>query len=245
MIKGVEGVKILTLDSSSLSGSVSLCQGESLVAESLLNIRSTHSEKLLKQIDHLLEETGWRLADLDLLAVVTGPGSFTGLRIGIATIKGIAQVLNKPVVPVSALQAVAMNLPLSPIPICAFLDARKSEVYTQLFEWHQTSGPVAIGDPAVLPPEQLLQKLSGPVALVGDGVFLYRQMIEDILAAQALIPVAPVHQLSAAKASWLALQTYQSGLLQGAAEILPTYIRPSDAELNLSKNKAVKVRVNC
>ena len=239
------GPKILTLDSSSLSGSVSLCQGESPVAESLLNIRSTHSEKLLKQIDHLLEETGWQLADLDLLAVVTGPGSFTGLRIGIATIKGLAQVLNKPVVPVSSLKTVAMNLPLSPVPICAFLDARKSEVYTQLFDWHPAAGPVAIDHPTVLPPEQLLLQLSGSVALVGDGVFLYRQMIEDILAERALLPVAPAHQLHATKASWLALQAYQSGLLCNAAEILPTYIRPSDAELNLSKNKQAKVMVNC
>ena len=162
---GAEGLKILTLDSSSLSGSVSLCQGESLVAESLLNVRSTHSEKLLQQVDLLLGETGWRLEDLDLFAVVTGPGSFTGLRIGIATIKGLAQVLKKPVVPVSTLQAVAMNLPLSPVPICVFLDARKKEVYTQLFEWHHASGPVAIGEAVVLPPERLLLDLSGPVAL--------------------------------------------------------------------------------
>ena len=231
---GAEGIKILTLDSSSLSGSVSLCQGESLVAESLLNIRSTHSEKLLKQVDLLLGETGWRLEDLDLFAVVTGPGSFTGLRIGIATIKGLAQVLKKPVVPVSTLQTVAMNLPLSPVPICAFLDARKKEVYSQLFEWHPTSGPVAIGEPVVLSPERLLLDLSGPVALVGDGVPLYFQTIKDILAERALIPVATAHQLRAAHASWLALQAYQSGLVQEAAEIHPTYIRPSDAELNLS-----------
>jgi len=241
----VEGPKILTLDSSSLTGSVSLCQGEFPVAESLLNIRSTHSEKLLKQIDSMLEETGWQLADLDLLAVVTGPGSFTGLRIGIATIKGIAQVLNKPVIPVSTLQTIAMNLPLSSVPICAFLDARKSEVYTQLFEWHPAAGPMAIDDPVVCPPEQLLSRLSGRVALVGDGVSLYRQMIEDILADRGLLPVATAHQLRAVNASWLALQAYRSEMISTAAEILPTYIRPSDAELNLSKNKPSKVRVNC
>ena len=245
MIERVDQPKILTVDSSSLSGSVSLCRGESLIAESLLNIRSTHSEKLLQQIDSLLEESGWQLADLDLLAVVTGPGSFTGLRIGIATIKGIAQVLNKPVAPVSTLQTAAMNLPLSPVPICTFLDARKGEVYTQLFDWHGTAGPVAIDSPAVLPPQQLLSQLSGRVVLVGDGVFLYRQMIEDILAERALVPIAPVHQLRAANASWLALQVYQSGEFFRAEEILPTYIRPSDAELNLSKNKPTKVRVKC
>ena len=239
-----EGIKILTVDTSSLAGSVSLCQGESLVAESLLNVRSTHSEKLLQQIDLLLGEAGWKLEDLDLLAVVTGPGSFTGLRIGIATIKGLAQVLNKPVVPISSLQAVAMNLPLSPVPICAFLDARKKEVYSQLFEWHPVAGPVALGDPSVLPPERLLTEISGKVALVGDGVVLYRHLIGDILAERALVPIAISHQLRAAQASWLASQAWKEGLARDAAEILPTYIRPSDAELNLSKNKASKIQVN-
>ena len=236
----LEGVKILAVDSSSLTGSVALCQGERLVAESLLNVRSTHSEKLLQQIDLLLEETGWKLDDLDLLTVVTGPGSFTGLRIGIATIKGLAQILDKPVVPVTSLQTVAMNLPLSPVPICAFLDARKKEVYSQLFEWSYTDGPVAIGEPSALPPEQLLKALSGKVALVGDGVFLYRHLINDILADRALIPIATAHQLRAAQASWLALQSWSAGLVQDVGKILPTYIRPSDAELNISIKQSVQ-----
>ncbi|NOQ41003.1 MAG: tRNA (adenosine(37)-N6)-threonylcarbamoyltransferase complex dimerization subunit type 1 TsaB [Desulfuromusa sp.] len=236
----LEGVKILAVDSSSLPGSVALCQGELLVAESLLNVRSTHSEKLLQQIDLLLNEADWKLEDLDLLTVVTGPGSFTGLRIGIATIKGLAQILDKPVVPVTSLQAVAMNLPLSPVPICTFLDARKKEVYSQLFEWNYTAGPVAIGEPSVLPPEQLLKALSGKVALVGDGVFLYRHLIDDILADRALIPIATAHQLRAAQASWLALQSWSAGLVQDVGKILPTYIRPSDAELNISIKQSVQ-----
>ncbi|SEA07725.1 tRNA threonylcarbamoyladenosine biosynthesis protein TsaB [Desulfuromusa kysingii] len=232
-------IKILTVDSSSFTGSVALCHGEVLIAESLLNVRSTHSEKLLKQIDLLLDAANWTLEDLDLLAVVTGPGSFTGLRIGIATVKGLAEVLNKPVVPVSALQTIAMNLPLSPVPICAFLDARKQEVYSQLFSWRASEGPVAIGNPSVLPPETLLLQLPGEVALVGDGVPIYRHLIDTHLADRAFIPVATAHQLRAAQASWLALQAWRSGLAQSAADILPVYIRPSDAELNLSRKGGI------
>ncbi|MDX2480384.1 MAG: tRNA (adenosine(37)-N6)-threonylcarbamoyltransferase complex dimerization subunit type 1 TsaB [Desulfuromusa sp.] len=244
-MEDTERIKILAVDSSSITGSVALCRGEFLVAESLLNVRSTHSEKLLKQIDLLLGEADWKLEDLDLLAVVTGPGSFTGLRIGIATIKGLAQVLNKPVIPISSLQAVAMNLPLSPVPICVFMDARKKEVYSQLFDWRHGVGPIAIGEPSVLPPDRLLKNLSGEVALVGDGVLLYRHIIDDILADRALIPVATAHQLRTAQVSWLALQAWCAGLVQGAAEVLPTYIRPSDAELNLSVKPAAKSGVNC
>jgi len=230
-----EEVKILAIDSSSAAGSVALCRGERLVAESLLNVRSTHSEKLLQQIDQLLAGADWALETLDLLAVVTGPGSFTGLRIGIATVMGLAQALGKPVVPVSSLQAVAMNLPLSPIPICAFLDARKKEVYSQLFEWDPVAGPVAKNQPTVLPPEQLLSQLPERVALVGDGVFLYREEIGKILADRAVLPIATAHQLRAAPVAWLALQTWRKGLTQDVTAIFPTYIRPSDAELNLSR----------
>ncbi len=224
--------KILALDSSSFCGSVALCQGDALVAESLLNVRSTHSDNLLKQIDLVLAEAHWSLADLDLLVAVTGPGSFTGLRIGVATIKGLAQVLDKPVVGISSLQQLAMNLPLCPQPICSFLDARKKEVYSQLFRWAEL-GPLAVGEAQVLPPEQLLRQLQGEVALVGDGVRLYRPLIDEILGPRAFLPPTTAHQPRASQAAWLALNADRSGRTLPAAELLPVYIRPSDAELNL------------
>jgi tRNA threonylcarbamoyladenosine biosynthesis protein TsaB len=218
-----------------MTGSVALCQGERLIAESLLNVRSTHSEKLLKQIDLLLAEAGWQPADLDLLAAVTGPGSFTGLRIGIATVKGLAQVIDKPVVGVSSLEMLAMNLPLCSVPICVFLDARKQEVYSQLFQWRE-QGPVALGIAQVLPPERLLRQLNGPVALLGDGVPLYRPLIEEILGQAALLPAMTAHQPRAAQAAWLAWRDGQRGQAGTAEELQPTYIRPSDAELNQPRN---------
>lgn len=204
------------------------------MAESLLNVRSTHSEKLLGQIDLLLAEAGWQLSDLDLLAAVTGPGSFTGLRIGIATIKGLAQVLDTPVVAVSSLEMLAMNLPLCPVPICAFQDARKGEVYSRRFVW-SGQGPVAASEAVVLPPEHLLRQLEGAVALVGDGVPVYRELIAELLGDRALLPLASAHQPRAAQAAWLAWRDYQNGLACSAEALLPVYIRPSDAELNLSK----------
>ena len=232
----VDQPKILAVDSSSMTGSVALCQGELLVAESLLNVRSTHSEKLLKQIDLLLSEAGWQATDLDLLVAVTGPGSFTGLRIGIATVKGIAQVLDKPVVGISSLEMLAMNVPWACLPICVFLDARKKEVYSQMFEW-RNEGPVALNKAQVVPPEKLLNSLEQKVVLVGDGVTQYRALIDQLPDDTILLPPATSLQPRASQAAWLALQRYHQGNVSSAAELLPTYIRPSDAELNKSKSK--------
>lgn len=226
-----EEPKILAVDSSTMAGSVALCHGESLVAESLLNVRSTHSEKLLKQIDMLLADTGWQLQDIDLLVAVIGPGSFTGLRIGIATVKGLAQALEKPVVGISSLQMLAMNLPLSPVPICTFMDARKKEVYCQFFNW-SAEGPVPLSEAQVLPPECLLAQLDGEVALVGDAVPLYRAQIEQSLATKALLPTASAHQPRASQAGWLAYRAFVRGQGMLTTDLLPTYIRPSDAEMS-------------
>ena len=237
-------IKILAVDSSSLTGSVALCCGTSLVAESLLNIRSTHSEKLLNQIDLLLTEVGWKLEDLDLLAAVTGPGSFTGLRIGIATVKGLAQALNKPVVSISSLQTSALNIPLSNVPVCAFLDARKNEVYSQLFRC-QEDIPIPLGSAQVLPPDVLLGQLKGEIIFVGHGVPLYRDLIRTVLAERALFPAPTAHQLRASQAAWLAFNHWSRGELQNAPDMLPIYIRPSDAELNCAKNKVREGWVNC
>ncbi len=240
----VKDLRVLALDSSSLTGSIALCQGELLVAESLLNVRSTHSEKLLQQIDLLLGEAGWTLADIDLYAVVTGPGSFTGLRIGLATINGLAQVHGKPVIGVTSLSAVAMNLPLLEDPFCVFLDARKKEVYAQLFHW-QDGQLTAVAEPTVCPPRDLLDSLDQRrVALVGDGVRLYRSLVDELLGERAQIPPSCCHQIRAANAAWLALHEYcQSG--GNCLEMpLPTYVRPSDAELNLGARASRSSGVN-
>ncbi|SHI50837.1 tRNA threonylcarbamoyladenosine biosynthesis protein TsaB [Malonomonas rubra DSM 5091] len=230
----IETPKILAVDTSSMTGSVALCEGDKLVAESLLNVRATHSEKLLQQIDLLLQEAGWKLNDVDLLVAVTGPGSFTGLRIGIATVKGLAQVLNKPVVGVSSLQMVALNVPVNPLPVCVFIDARKKEVYTQQFDVSHDF-PVALNAAQVLPPERVLEALPQRVVLVGDAVPLYRSLIEEQQEDTLLLAPATAHQPRASQAAWLGLQNYLRGEVIGPVELLPTYIRPSDAELSKTK----------
>ncbi|WP_026362338.1 tRNA (adenosine(37)-N6)-threonylcarbamoyltransferase complex dimerization subunit type 1 TsaB [Geopsychrobacter electrodiphilus] len=227
-------MKILALDTASSTGSVALLDGSKLIAELLLNIKATHSERLLEQVQQVLHAGALSIDELDLIAVVHGPGSFTGLRIGLATAKGLAQAAHLPVIGVSALQLLAMNLPLCPVPICVFVDARKKEVYTALFHWKNGS-PAALGPELVLPPEAALKRLTGPVALVGDAVALYRPLIDNILGERALFPADCHHQPRASAAAVLASGQNHFNGNYGPALLNPIYIRPSDAEINRSK----------
>jgi len=227
-------MKILALDTASANGSVALLDGTHLVAESLLNIRATHSERLLDQVEQVLQASGLKLTELDLLAVVRGPGSFTGLRIGLATAKGLGQAAGLPVVGVSSLQLLAMNLPLVSLPVCAFLDARKKEVYTALYRWEQDR-PISLGEEQVMSPRRALEQLEGEVVLVGDAVEPYRPLIAEVLGDRAHLPAACHHQPRAAAAAVLAEAQYRSGGDFEAARLAPVYIRPSDAELNRRK----------
>jgi len=231
----VESPRILALDTSSQVSSVALCQADTLIAESALNLRSTHSQGLLTQIDALLSAAGWTLADLDLLAVVTGPGAFTGVRIGVATIKGMAQVLGLPVMSVSSLAAVAMNLPLLSRPVCVFIDARKNEVYTQQFQL-QDGYPHPLDEARVIAPHKVLAELQRDFCFVGDGVSVYRNLIlQHDYEPSALAP-ACCHPIQSSRVSELALRDFFKGLTQRPEQVVPTYIKPSDTELNKQNN---------
>lgn len=230
----VENPKILAIDTSSMTGSVALCHGDVVLAESLINVRSTHSERLLAQVEQVLDLTGTSLADLDCLAVVQGPGSFTGLRVGLATAKGLATANSTPVIGLSSLDVLAANLSLCPYPVCAFLDARKQEVYSCLYDCRD-GFPTSLDEERVLPPEEVLRRLEGEVALVGDGVALYLPLIQELLGDRGKLPTPVLHQPRASVAAALARQRFAKGQLLSAEDLKPCYIRPSDADLPKSK----------
>lgn len=227
----MDSVRVLALDTSSRVSSVALCEAEMLVAESTFTLRSTHSQSLLHQLDTLLKAAEWTLADLQLLAVVSGPGAFTGVRIGVATVKGLAQVLNLPIVTVSSLEAVAMNLPLQPVPVCAFIDARKKEVYTQLFT-NQDGFPRSLNQAQVVSPQKLLPEMMDTVCFVGDGVPVYHDLILEQGRMKHHSAPLYCHSIQASRVAAIALERYRNNLTLQPEQVVPTYIRPSDAELN-------------
>src|SRR3972149_2377689 len=162
-------MRILAVETSTLAGGAALLDGDRLVGESALNIRPTHSERLMAAVDHLLHLSGWELGQREGLAVATAPGSFTGLRIGISAVKGLALGLGIPVAAVPTLDALAATLPFSAHPVCPVLDAKKGEVYASLYHW---SGGAMSRDWEYLAvaPEALCDRLRGPVIFVGDAV---------------------------------------------------------------------------
>jgi tRNA threonylcarbamoyladenosine biosynthesis protein TsaB len=225
-------MRILAIETSTPVGSIAIVEGALLKAQHILNISATHNQRLLPGIDRILMETEWSLNDLDALAVSLGPGSFTGLRIGISIAKGLAWSTGKPLAGVPTLDALAANVPFVSHPICPVLDARKGEIYTALFRWGDEQLPERLTEYMVIKPEDLVDLISEKTVLVGDalvshGDYLVKELGERLVQAPPHLNV--VHASSVA---WLAWQKLRLGIHEDVSSCTPLYVRPSEAELN-------------
>jgi len=232
------GERLLTLDTSGRAGSIALSDGETLLGEHFCNGPGTHSEWLLSAIAELSRTLGLPLSRLDAIAVVVGPGSFTGLRVGVATAKGLALALDRPLLGVSSLQALAAGVGVTQRPVCALLDARKQEVYACLYQLDGSGVPEPLGDERVLPPEQLLASLPGDVLLVGDGALRYRDLLAGGLGPDIRFAPSPCQYPRAGQAAGLALRQFRCGEAVTAERLGARYLRPSEAEIAWSKRAA-------
>ena len=222
-------MKLLAVESATLSGGVALLDGDLLLGEISLNIAITHSERLMAAVDRLLADCGFAPADLGGLAVSVGPGSFTGIRVGIATIKALAMALDLPVAAVPTLDALAARLPFADAPVCPILDARKGEVYLSLYRWRE-GGMAREWDYLALPPEMAAARLIAPVILLGDGIEACRPWLDRLGTGARLTP--PAQRLpSAAVVAQLGRAALDAGGGVGAEALAPLYLRPSEAEL--------------
>ena len=221
---------LLLVDTATPTGSVAVSQGEKLLGEIVLSGPANHTDHLLGNIDELLRGVGLAIGDMDGFAVVLGPGSFTGLRVGVATIKGLALATGKPVVGISSLAALAWRLPFTAMPVCPLLDARKGEVYAALYQWTDEEFSPLL-PPCVLPPDRWLERLSNDVLFIGDGAQCYRGQIEERLGGRAHFAPWPAHACRASNGLGPALQMLRRGEHIPLERLIPTYIRPSEAEL--------------
>ncbi len=223
-------MRILAVETSTLAGGAAIVDGERLLGEYTLNIRTTHSERLMAAVDRLLQDCGWELGDLEGVAVAIGPGSFTGLRIGVSTVKGLALALGIPVVAVPTLDALAARLPFAAHPVCPVLDARKGEVYACLYHWAEGT-MVRDWEYLALAPEALCERILGPVILVGDALDALGDLFVARLGGRARLAPAGRRLPSAATVGALGHALLLAGQRVDPAALTPLYLRPSEAEL--------------
>lgn len=222
-------MKILALDSSAVVATVALCEDDRLLAEYTLNNGNTHSETLLPMVESVLSFYGIKTDRIDLFAVSEGPGSFTGVRIGAATLKGLAFGLNTPCVGVSTLEAIAENLLLHRGLICPVMNARRSQVYTALFRSDGESLERLMPDSALSIAEldELLAAYGEPVCFAGDG---YDITLPALQKTKALPVLDRLRHQSAYSVARVARRRYLAGEAVTDSALAVTYLRPSQAE---------------
>ncbi len=231
---------ILAVDTATSCSSVALTAGDvhsgELLASLTLNSQVTHSRRLLTALDWLLSESNVSFAELDGLAVGLGPGSFTGLRIGMATVKGLAMATGKPLLGVSTLDALALRCS-GEKPVYALLDARKKEVYTAFYRQDGQGVLRRQGKIQALSPEQLAEEISEPIMMVGDGLFAYGHFFQERLGALLTLAPLPLHYPSADAIGFLCCEQLQKGEVMDLDSGVPLYVRASDAELSLVRKQ--------
>ena len=224
---------ILGVETATRVGSVAVVSEDGLIGEYTLNLSITHSERLLPSIDQLLKSIDIHFSNIDGLAVSLGPGSFTGLRIGISTIKGLSLASDKPVAGIPTLDALAQNYPGPENVICPMLDARKKEVFTAIYFRDQSKQLKKTTSYQAISPKELLKKfnVNEKVAFLGDGSHIYRPLIEEVLSSRAVF--APLHlsHPRAATVAFLGLEEIKRGNKIEVTKLSPIYVRPSEAEL--------------
>ena len=229
-------MKILAVDSSAKSASAAVTQDEKLVAESFVNVGLTHSETLMPMIHSVLKNAGTDIKDIDAFCVTVGPGSFTGIRIGISAVKGLAQPRNKPCFGISTLDAMAYNSEVFNGIICCVMDARCSQVYNALYKCSGKLIKRLTPDVAISLEElyNILKEFNDNILLTGDGAQISYSYLKDRLANVYLACEQTRFQRAyGAVSAALKLQAEPCG----AAELNPVYLRPSQAERELKKKK--------
>ncbi len=222
---------ILGIDTSTSCGSVGLYGDGKVVAEYLLNTSVTHSERLLKAIDLILKETNLSINDLDGFSISLGPGSFTGLRIGLSTVKGLAFASKKPVAGLSSLDVLASQISATPFLICPIIDARKKELYTAFYRHEGTNSPKRLTSYEAISPESLINKIGEKTIFIGDGVKAYGEYLLNRLKSLAIFPPSFLHIPHASEIARLGEELLLRGETLDISTLTPIYVRPSEAEL--------------
>lgn len=241
-------MKILAIDSSGLTASVAVVEDDNLISEYTVNYKKTHSQTLLPMLDEIKNMTELDMSSVDAIAISNGPGSFTGLRIGSAMAKGLGLALDKPIIEVSTVEALAYNLYGSDCYICPIMDARRDEVYTGVFSFEKVGDRdfsyrcKTIVEPVPMGIVELVGKLGEldrPVIFTGDGIDAYKDIIREKMVIPYTFAVAIYNRQRAGSVALLAMskvRDYENGEdgaispFISADDSAPVYLRLSQAE---------------
>ncbi len=235
-------MRLLALDSSGLVASVALVDEDELIAEYTVQYKKTHSQTLLPMLDEITRMVELDLSTVDAVAVAAGPGSFTGLRIGSATAKGLAYALDKPIVPVPTVEGLAYRMYGTDSIVCPIMDARRSQVYTGIYEFvyednqyflHTIKAQCATAFDDIA---EKLNELGRRVVFLGDGVPVFREHMADVMKVPYTLAPAHCNRQSAACIAALGVVYYKQGKTESAAQHTPEYLRLSQAEREHGSN---------
>ncbi|MGN0165651.1 MAG: tRNA (adenosine(37)-N6)-threonylcarbamoyltransferase complex dimerization subunit type 1 TsaB [Lachnospiraceae bacterium] len=233
---------ILALDGSGLVAGVSLLTEDKILAEYTVNYKKTHSQTLLPMLDEVMKMLEMEVGDVDYIAVTNGPGSFTGLRICASTAKGLGLALNKPIVAVPTVDALAYNYEGVDKIICPLMDARRSQVYTGIYTFEKPEGSnnfdaerkfAVVSPQEAVSIEEIIKKineLGREVVFLGDGVPVNRKHIEELVKVPYTLAPPQLAMQSGAAVGRCALRMISEGKVTSAMELVPDYLRLSQAE---------------
>lgn len=228
-------MKILGIDSSGLVASVAIVEDDRLVAEYNLQYKITHSQTLLPMLEEIRNRIHLDMQTIDAIAVAAGPGSFTGLRIGAATVKGLGLALGKPIIPVPTLEGMAYNCYGTDLLVCPIMDARRNQVYTGLysFEKEDRIRMKSVMEQTAVGFDELAAKLNDlgrEVLFLGDGVPVFAEAMKELLRIPYHFAPAHMNRQRAASVAALGKEKFEQGIFEDAADHAPEYLRLSQAE---------------
>ena len=229
-------MKVLSVDTSSVVATCAVLDEEKLLGEYTLNQDMTHSERLIPMIKVVMDSLGLNPWDIDLFAAAKGPGSFTGLRIGLATIKGLAHSVDKPVLGVSTLEALAFNIPWANV-IIPIMDARRDRVFTGIYSWENRKLSNMM-EPTIMEIEELLNFVDSnyeEVTFNGDGTFVFTDKIVKALGNKAYFAPVSQNMARASSVGELALLKWKAGCRDNYFDLVPDYLRESQAQIEFKK----------
>ncbi|MBI4823667.1 MAG: tRNA (adenosine(37)-N6)-threonylcarbamoyltransferase complex dimerization subunit type 1 TsaB [Nitrospirae bacterium] len=228
-------MKVLAIETSTMTGGAAVMDdAQGIIMEVRFTVSEGHSERLMVEIDHCLKEVGITVSDMDALSVSIGPGSFTGLRIGLSTVKGFSYATGIPVVAVPTLEAFSWNFPMSPYPVCPLLDARKKEVYAGVFLWNKDGFCRALSETSIKIRELTdLLKEHERVMFAGQGALLYKKEILEALGDRAIFPPPHLNVPLASATAYLGMKKALCGQFDNPLTLSPFYLRKAEAELKL------------